>query len=69
MNDKEREALNRLLNDALADARKSETNPHAVMAKTLWEMYNAFTSVGFDNDEAFTLVVTILEMQFSAIRG
>lgn len=69
MNDKERDAFNKILFDALAEARKREMNPHAEMAKVLWEMYNAFTSVGFDNDEAFTLVVTILEMQFSAIRG
>ena len=69
MNDKEREAFNRILFDALAEARKSEMNPHVEMARMLRDMYKAFVEVGFDNDEAFTLVVSILEMQFSAIRG
>ena len=69
MNDKEREAFNRILFDALAEARKREMNPYAEMAKVLWEMYNAFTSVGFDNDEAFTLVVTFLEAQMAMTRG
>lgn len=62
MNDKEREAFNRILYDALAEAHKSEMNPHIDLATMLRDMYNAFVKVGFDNDEAFTLVVTVLEM-------
>lgn len=70
MNDKERRAFERLLEGALNDAAKRHSpyvDPHAEIARVLRDMYNAFMDVGFNNDEAFTLVVTILEAQMAAM--
>ena len=68
MTDKERRAaINRLVNEALGGVKRSQDNPHAELAKMLRSMHNAFMNEGFDNDEAFTLVVTILEAQMAAM--
>ena len=73
MNEKERRAFDRLLQDAINKAAKRHSpyaDPHAEIARVLRDMHNAFMDVGFDNDEAFTLVVTILEAQMAmATRG
>lgn len=71
MTEKERRAaLNRLVNEAISGMQPSNANQHTEIARMLRDMHNAFMNVGFDNDEAFTLVVTILEAQMAmATRG